>query len=94
MHLDSKLYFLFLDLFFISYEHDSEAGENILGLGGTGGDRVRAPGFNRPTWPTSGRFKCSLSYRKLVDERGFEPPASSLRKQKAKLDGAKTDEKE
>ena len=28
---------------------------------------------------------------RLVDERGFEPPASSLRIQNAKLDGAKTD---
>jgi hypothetical protein len=30
----------------------------------------------------------------MVDERGFEPPASSLRTQTAKLEGAKLDEKE
>lgn len=30
----------------------------------------------------------------LVDEILFEPPASSLRKQKLKLDGAKLDEKD
>jgi hypothetical protein len=29
-----------------------------------------------------------------VDERGFEPPASSLRKQTLKLDGEKPDGKE
>jgi hypothetical protein len=29
-----------------------------------------------------------------VDERGFEPPASSLRKQPGELDGGKPDEKE
>jgi hypothetical protein len=30
----------------------------------------------------------------LVDEKGFEPSASSLRTQTAKLDGATPDEKE
>jgi hypothetical protein len=30
----------------------------------------------------------------MVDERGFEPPASSLRKQTLELDGAKLNEKE
>jgi hypothetical protein len=39
-------------------------------------------------------FRSGLSDRKMVDERGFEPPGSSLRKQAGELDGVKLDDKE
>jgi hypothetical protein len=35
-----------------------------------------------------------LMIENMVDERGFEPPASSLRKHVGELDGVKADEKD
>jgi hypothetical protein len=53
-------------------------------------DKVPLSGGPKQVWQITAACRESS----LVDERGLEPPASSLRKQTLKLDGAELDEKE